>query len=167
MPSILPGVDKQVAQVVGRAFKKGNITVETGITITGVDPNANGLTLHAHRGDESGDLDVDVVVVSVGRKARTQDIGLEGSGVEIDDRGYVRVDDHLRTAVPGVYAVGDVVATPALAHVAYAEAIVAIRTILGEDVAAVDYDRVPWCIYCHPEVAFSGLTEQAAKDRGY
>ena len=69
--------------------------------------------------------------------------------------------------MPGVYAVGDLVATPALAHVGFAEAIVAIRTILGEDVAAVDYDRVPWGIYCHPEVAFSGLTEQAAIDRGY
>jgi dihydrolipoamide dehydrogenase len=167
MPSILPGVDPEVAQVVARAFKKRHITVETGITITGFDPNANGLTLHAHRGDERGDLEVDVIVVSVGRRPRSEGIGLEGSGVQVDERGYVQVDDHLRTAVPGVYAVGDVVATPALAHVGFAEAIVAIRTILGEDVAAIDYDRVPWGIYCHPEVAFSGLTEQAAKDRGY
>src|SRR3954470_16503107 len=167
MPSILPGVDPEVAQVVARAFKKRHITVETGITITGVDPNPNGLTLHAHRGDETGDLEVDAIVVSVGRRPRSEGIGLEDSGVQIDERGYVQVDDHLRTAVPGVYAVGDLVATPALAHVGFAEAIVAIRTILGEDVAAVDYDRVPWCIYCHPEVAFSGLTEQAAKDRGY
>ena len=167
MPSILPGVDPEVAQVVARAFKKRHITVETGITITGVDPNANGLTLHAHRGDETGDLEVDVIVVSVGRRPRSEGIGLEGSGVQVDERGYVQVDDHLRTAVPGVYAVGDLVATPALAHVGFAEAIVAIRTILGEDVPAVDYDRVPWGIYCHPEVAFSGLTEQAAIERGY
>ena len=167
LPSILPGVDKQVAQVVARAFKTRNITVETDITITGVDTGGSSVTLHAHRGDETGDLDVDAVVVSVGRAPRTQGIGLEGSGVEMDERGYVRVDGHLRTAVPGVYAVGDLVATPALAHVAYAEAIVAIRTILGEDVPALDYDRVPWGIYCHPEVAFTGLTEAAAKERGY
>ena len=126
-----------------------------------------GLTVHAHRGDETGDLEVDAIVVSVGRRPRSENIGLEGSGVEVDERGYVRVDEHLRTAVPGVFAVGDLVATPALAHVGFAEAIVAIRTILGEDVPGVDYDRVPWGIYCHPEVAFSGLTEQTAKDRGH
>jgi len=167
LPSILPGVDKQVAQVVARAFKKRNITVETGITITGVDTSGPALTVRATRGDESGDLEVDAVVVSVGRRARSEGIGLEGSGVGVDARGFVEVDDHLRTAVPGVYAVGDLVATPALAHVGFAEAIVAIRTILGEDVPAVDYDRVPWGIYCHPEVAFTGLTEQAAQDRGH
>jgi dihydrolipoamide dehydrogenase len=152
---------------VARAFKKRNITVETGITITGVDTSGPALTVRATRGDESGDLEVDAVVVSVGRRARSEGIGLEGSGVGVDARGFVEVDDHLRTAVPGVYAVGDLVATPALAHVGFAEAIVAIRTILGEDVPAVDYDRVPWGIYCHPEVAFTGLTEQAAQDRGH
>ena len=167
LPSILPGVDPQVAQVVARAFKKRNITVETGITITGVDTAGPALTVRATRGDESGDLEVDAVVVSVGRRARSEGIGLEGSGVGVDARGFVEVDDHLRTAVPGVYAVGDLVATPALAHVGFAEAIVAIRTILGEDVPGVDYDKVPWGIYCHPEVAFTGLTEQAAQDRGH
>src|SRR3954447_18422510 len=167
MPSILPGVDKQVADVVARAFKKRHITVETGITITGYDATDNALTLHAHRGDETGDLEVDTIVVSVGRRPRSENIGLEGSGVGVDARGFVEVDDHLRTAVPGVYAVGDLVATPALAHVGFAEAVVAIRTILGEDVPALDYDRVPWGIYCHPEVAFTGLTEETAKERGH
>jgi dihydrolipoamide dehydrogenase len=166
LPSILPGVDPQVAEVVARSFKKRRITVETGVTITGVD-RGEVLTVHAQRGDEEGDLEVDVVVVSVGRRPRSAGIGLEDSGVGIDARGFVEVDEHLRTAVEGVYAVGDLVATPALAHVGFAEAIVAIRTILGEDVAPVDYDRVPWGIYCHPEVAFSGLTEQAARDRGH
>ncbi len=166
MPSILPGVDAQVAGVVARAFKKRRITVETGVSVTGYEPGPP-LLLHANRGEDSGDLEVDAIVVSVGRSPRSGGIGLEGSGVEVDARGYVVVDDHLRTAVDGVYAVGDLVATPALAHVGFAEAIVAIRTILGEDVPAIDYDRVPWGIYCHPEVAFSGLTEQAAIDRGY
>ena len=166
LPSILPGVDKQVADVVARSFKKRRITVETGITVTGYD-TGDALTLHAHRGDETGDLEVDAIIVSVGRRPRSENLGLEGSGVRVDARGFIEVDDHLRTAVAGVYAVGDVVATPALAHVGFAEAIVAIKTILGEDVVPVDYDRVPWGIYCHPEVAFTGLTEQAAIDRGY
>jgi dihydrolipoamide dehydrogenase len=152
--------------MIGRAFKKRHITVETGITITGVD-RGSALTVHAHRGDETGDLEVDAVVVCVGRRPRSEGIGLEGTDVQVDERGYVQVDERMRTGVPGVYAVGDLVATPALAHVAYSEAIVAVRTILGEDVSGIDYDRVPWGIYCHPEVAFSGLTEQAAIDRGY
>ncbi len=166
LPSILPGVDKQVADVVARSFKKRHITVETGITVTGYDAG-DALTLHAHRGDETGDLEVDAIIVSVGRRPRSENLGLEGSGVGVDPRGFIEVDDHLRTAVAGVYAVGDVVATPALAHVGFAEAIVAIKTILGEDVVPVDYDRVPWGIYCHPEVAFTGLTERVAIDRGY
>ncbi|MBK5289212.1 MAG: dihydrolipoyl dehydrogenase [Acidimicrobiia bacterium] len=166
LPSILPGVDKQVADVVARAFKKRRITVETGISVTGYD-RGEALTLHAHRGDETGDLEVDAIVVSVGRRPRSENIGLEASGVTIDERGFIAVDDHMRTSVPGVYAVGDVVPTPALAHVGFAEAIVAIKTILGEPVVPIDYDRVPWGIYCHPEVSFTGLTEQAAIDRGY
>ena len=166
LPGILPGVDPEVAKVVARSFKKRHITVETGINVNGVD-RGDALTLHASRDGENGDLEVDVIVVSVGRRPRSENIGLEGSGVIVSDRGHVVVDDHMRTAVPGVYAVGDLVATPALAHVGFAEAILAIRTILGEDVPAIDYDRVPWGIYCHPEVAFAGLTEQAAIDRGY
>ena len=165
LPSILPGVDAQVAQVVARSFKKRHITVETGITITGYH-RGDALTVHAQRGEETRDLEVDAIVVSVGRRPRSENIGLEGSGVEVNDRGFVVVDDHMRTAVPGVYAVGDLVPTPALAHVGFAEAIVAITTILGEAAVPIDYDRVPWGIYCHPEVAFSGLTEQAAIDRG-
>ena len=166
LPSILPGVDKQVADVVARSFKKRRITVETGISVTGYD-RGDALTLHAHRGDETGDLEVDVIVVSVGRRPRSASIGLEGSGVVVNERGFVVVDGDMRTAVAGVYAVGDLVPTPALAHVGFAEAIVAIKTILGEAVVPIDYDRVPWGIYCHPEVAFAGLTEQAAIDRGY
>jgi len=105
--------------------------------------------------------------VSIGRRPRSESVGLEGSGVDVDDRGFVVVDDHQRTTVSGVFAVGDLVAGPALAHVGFAEAIVSIKTILGEDVIPLDHDKVPWGIYCHPEVAFSGLTEAAAKERGY
>ena len=85
----------------------------------------------------------------------------------VDERGWVTVDGHQQTSVLGMYAVGDLVPGPALAHVGFAESIVAIRTILGEDVAPVDHDKVPWGIYCHPEVAFSGLTEAVAVERGY
>ena len=118
-------------------------------------------------GGTDHELTVDKVVVSIGRRPVSDGINLEGSDVGIDERGFIVVDGQMRTAVPGVYAIGDVVATPQLAHVGFAEAIVAIKTILGEPVAPIEYDKVPWGIYCHPEVAFSGLTEAQARERGH
>ena len=88
-------------------------------------------------------VETDLVVVSVGRRPLSESLGLDGTGVEVDERGFVKVDERCRTSVEGVWAIGDLVATPALAHVGFAEAIVAIKDILGEDPVPVDYDRVP------------------------
>ncbi len=165
LPSILAGCDTEVASVVQRSFKKRGIEILTGVTITGHQPSKKGttITLEGHDG-----ITVDAVVVSVGRRPRTEGLLGEGTGVEINERGFVVADSRMRTANPKVFAVGDVVAgTPQLAHVGFAEAVVAIKTILGEPVMPVDYDRVPWAIYSNPEVAFVGLTEAAAKERGY
>ena len=112
-------------------------------------------------------LEVDAVVVSVGRKPFTDLLGLAGTGVKISDRGFIDVDGYCQTGEPGVYAVGDIINTPQLAHVAYAEAIVAVKHILGEVVYPVMYDRVPWAIYCHPEVAWAGPSEEAAIAAGH
>ncbi len=116
---------------------------------------------------EGETLDTDLVVVSVGRRPLSENLGLEGTAVTISERGHIEVDELCRTAEPGVYAIGDVIATPALAHVGFAEGIGAIKDMLGERPLPVQYDRVPWCIYCHPEVAFAGLSEEAAKEAGY
>lgn len=166
MPAILPGVDKQAADVVKRSFAKRGITTHTGVQIEAIQGSEE-LTVGWKTDDGGAEVTVDKVIVSIGREPRAADIGLEGSGVGIDDRGYVEVDGYLRTGVDGVFAVGDVVASPALAHVAFAEAIVAIKTLLGEPVVPVEYSKVPWGIYCHPEVSFSGLTEDAAREAGY
>jgi dihydrolipoamide dehydrogenase len=167
LPQILTGVDQQVAQTAVRAFEKRGMKVHTGVTVTGLDRAASGATLRftGKKGDEQ--LAVDKVVVSVGRRPRSENGGLDAAGVKIDERGYVVVDGNMRTSVDAVYAVGDVVATPQLAHVAFSEAIVAIKTMLGENPLPIDYDKVPWGIYCHPEVAFCGLTEAQAKERGH
>ena len=166
MSAILPGVDKQAADIVVRTFKKRGIKVVTGVKVEGVDRDPS-LAVRYRAGDASKSVEVDAVVVSVGRRPRSENIGLEGSGVEVDERGFVVVDAYQQTSVPGVFAVGDLVKGPALAHVGFAEAIVSIKTILGESPVPVDHDKVPWGIYCHPEVAFSGLTEAAAVERGY
>ncbi len=165
LPSILAGCDAEVAGVVQRSFKKRGIDVRAGVTITGHTPK-KGTTAIAIEGAD--DLKVEMVVMSVGRRPRTEGLLGDGAGVELDERGFVVADSYQRTANPNVYAVGDVVAnTPQLAHVGFAEAIVAIKTILGESVVPVDYDRVPWAIYSNPEVAFCGLTEAGAKEKGY
>ena len=163
LPQILPGVDQQVAQTVTRAFSKRGIKVQTGAQVRSFDGGT--LVFDAKNGEQR--LDVDAVVVSVGRRPRSENIGLDAAGVKVDERGFIAVDGNMRTNVDGVYAIGDVVATPQLAHVAYAEAVVAIKTMLGEQPLPVDYDKVPWGIYCHPEVAFCGLTEAQATERGY
>jgi dihydrolipoamide dehydrogenase len=165
LPSILAGCDTEVATVVARAFKKRGIETVTSAKITGHTPGKQGTTIHL---DGADDVAVDMVVVSVGRRPRTEGLLGEGTGVELNERGFVVADGYMRTANPNVFAVGDVVAnTPQLAHVGFAEAIVAIKTIIGEPVVPIDYDRVPWAIYSNPEVAFCGLTEAAAKERGY
>ncbi len=165
LDQIIPGCDADVVRAVGQSFKKRKIDVKTGVKVTGHEPKDGGGTTVSYGDGES--IDVDVVVVSVGRRPNTDDIGLDGTAVSVAERGFVDVDDRCRTGEPGVWSVGDCIATPALAHVAFAEGIVAIKDILGEDPVPVDYTNVPWAIYCHPEVAFAGLTEQAAKDAGY
>ncbi|MBV8951977.1 MAG: FAD-dependent oxidoreductase, partial [Actinobacteria bacterium] len=167
LPQILAGVDRDAADVVVRAFKKRGVKVETGVAVEGVDRTGSEVVVRYRKGDEQRTLPVDKVVLSVGRRPLSDEIGLDGSGVKVDERGFITVDGLMRTSVPDVYAVGDVVPGPQLAHVAFAEAIVTIKSILGEHVTPIEYDKVPWGIYSHPEVAFSGLTEQTARDRGY
>ncbi len=163
LPKLLPGCDSDVADVVARSFKKRGITVRTGVVVAGHTPGDAGTTVHFGEGEE---IVVDTVVVSVGRRPLSDGLVSPDSGVTVDERGFVVVDEWMRTSAEGVYAIGDLVATPQLAHVGFAEAVLVVKQILGEPVFPVDYSTVPWGIYCHPEVAFVGITEQAAKDAG-
>jgi len=163
LPKLLPGCDQDVVNVVTRSFKKRGIDVHTGVAVRSHTPEGDTTTVH-YGDDES--VTADAIVMSVGRRPLSETLGLEGTAVEVDERGFVVVDDHLRTGEPGVYALGDLVNTPQLAHVGFAEAIVAVKDMLGERAVAVDHGKVAWCIYCFPEVAFAGMSEQAATDAG-
>ena len=169
LPKILPGLDADVANVVVRSFKKKQIDIKTGAKVLGHTPNGSGGTVvHYAEGDgETRNLEVDAVVVSIGRRPYADQLGLQGTAVKVDGRGFVEVDEYCRTGEPGVYAIGDLINTPALAHVGYAEAILVTKHVLGESPAPVDYERVPWAIYCHPEVAFVGPGEEAAREAGH
>jgi dihydrolipoamide dehydrogenase len=170
LPKILPGLDSDVANVVVRSFKKKNIDIRTSVKVVGHTPtDSGGTTVHCVVGDggEVENIEVDVVVVSIGRRPFADKLGLEGTAVKLSDHGHIEVDEYCRTGEPGVYAIGDVINTPQLAHVGYAEAILVTKHILGENPNPIAYDRVPWAIYCHPEVAFSGPSEEAAREAGY
>ena len=169
LPKILPGLDADVANVVVRSFKKKSIDIKTGAKVLGHTPNGSGGTVVQYSGDDGAEqhLEVDAVVVSIGRRPFADQLGLQGTAVQVDQRGFVQVDEYCRTGEPGVYAIGDLINTPALAHVGYAEAILVTKHLLGESPVPVAYDRVPWAIYCHPEVAFAGPSEEAAREAGH
>ncbi len=162
LPKILPGLDKDLTKVIEKSFKGRGIEVRTGVQVEGHTPSDAGTSVQV--GGEA--LDVHVVVLSVGRRPNTDDLGLDGTGVVISDRGFIEVDELCRTGEESVWAVGDAIATPALAHIAFIEGVVAIQDILGEDPAPIDYGKVPWCVYCRPEAAFTGMDEAAAKEAG-
>jgi dihydrolipoamide dehydrogenase len=164
LPKILPGLDTDVANVVVRSFKRKKIDIRTGVQVSGHTPDDSGGTTVAFGDGET--LAVDAVIVSVGRRPFADELGLDGTAVAVDERGFVVVDEFCRTGEPGVYAIGDLINTPQLAHVGYAEAVMVVKHLLGESPMPVMYDRVPWAIYCHPEVAWAGPGEDAANAAG-
>ena len=164
MPSILANCDVDCVKVVERSFKKRGIDVHAGVMVTGQQTGPEGVTVSFGEGQH---VTADTVVVSVGRRPFSETLGLEATQVGLDDRGFIVADGLCRTSVPGVWAVGDVINTAQLAHVGFMEGIIAITDILGEDAMPIDQSKLPWCIYCHPEVAFAGLTEVQAKEAGY
>jgi dihydrolipoamide dehydrogenase len=164
LPSILAGCDEDIADVVKRSFRKRGITIHTGTSVTAHQPDGDYTKLLFGDGQE---LRVNAIIVSVGRRPNTDAMLGSDASVELDARGFVKVDPYMRTSEQGVYAIGDIVNTAQLAHVGFAEAIVAIKTILGEYAVPVEYSSVPWCIYTNPEVAFAGLTENQARNMGY
>jgi len=166
LPQILLGCDADAAKVVQRSFKKRKIDVRTGVMVNGHTPDASGATTTVSFGDDES-IEVELVVMSVGRRPYSDLLGLSGTGVVVDERGFIEADGLCRTGEAGVWAVGDLIKTPQLAHVGFAEGMLAIKDILGEDPVPLDHLGTPWCIYCHPEVAFAGYTEKDAIEAGF
>ena len=129
--------------------------------------DAAGAVLKIEGKGETTELRVEKVLLSVGRKPLTRNIGLEAAGILTDEKGYVHVDEFMQTNVKGVYAIGDIVRTPWLAHVASAEGLLAVDHIAGKHVEPIDYKKIPACTYCRPEVASVGLSEKTAREAGH
>lgn len=168
LPRLLPVEDEEVSKEVEKSFRKGGIECWTGTAVEAVAENPDGTLKVAAKtsGGESKSWDVEWVILAVGRRPVTEGLGLEAAGVATE-RGYVTVDAHQRTNVPGIWAIGDCTPTIWLAHVASAEGIVAAETMAGHPTVPVNRDQVPGCTYCDPEVASIGLTEAKARERGF
>jgi dihydrolipoamide dehydrogenase len=166
LPEIVPNEDVEVSKQLGRSFKKAGINVMVSSSVEKVDTSGKKckVTIKTKKGDEVHEADI--VLSAVGITPNIENIGLEELGVELE-KGKIKVDDFYRTNVAGVYAIGDIVHGPALAHVASAEGITCVEKIAGLDAHPVDYTNIPGCTYTSPEIASVGMTEQAAKDAGY
>ena len=166
MPRMMPLEDEEVSKAMERAFRKLRAAVMTSTTVKSVRVNAEGrceVEIEGKKGPET--LTADIVLSAVGIKSNIEGIGLEELGIAVE-RDKVLVDRFYRTNVPGVYAIGDIVGGPALAHVASAEGICCVEAICGLDPAPVDYSAIPSCVFTSPEVASVGMTEQQAQERG-
>ena len=162
MDQILPGQDADIVKEVTRSFKKSRIKMLTGTKVEEMKVSGGEVTVKLSSGD---DVTADLALVSIGRSAYTDGLGLETAGVQTDEKNYVVIDDNCRTTAPGIYAIGDVTGKLQLAHVASRQGIVAAEHAMGKQVA-MDYNVVPACIFTQPEVATVGLSEAAATEQG-
>lgn len=165
---MLPREDKDVSKELGKIFKKSGIDVKGNTSVEKVDTSGKTLkvTMKDRKSGKEEVMECDVVLSAAGVSANIEDIGLDVVGVKTE-KGTITVDEFYRTNVDGIYAIGDVIPGPALAHVASAEGIVCVEAIAGHDPQPIDYNNIPSCTYCSPEVASVGYTEEAAKEAGY
>ncbi len=166
MPNILPIEDEEVSKEVSKSFKKSGIDIMTNASVESVDTSGAGCKIKVKTAEGIKELEADIVLSAVGIQTNLENLGLETLGVKTD-KGKVLVDDFYTTNIKGVYAIGDIVKGPALAHVASAEGIICVEKIAGHHPEPLNYNNIPGCTYCSPEVASVGYTEKAAKEAGY
>ena len=166
LPNIVPNEDIDVSKALEKNFKKQGIKIMTKSAVESVDTSGElcKVTVKTEKGEEI--LEAEIVLSAVGIQANIEDLGLEDVGIVVDG-GKVIVDDYYQTNIPGYYAIGDLIPGPALAHVASAEGITCVEKIAGIDVETIDYNNIPGCTYCSPEIASVGYTEAQAKEEGY
>jgi dihydrolipoamide dehydrogenase len=167
MPQILPIEDKDVADEVTKAFKKAGMKILVNTKVEKVTKNQKGVKITVSSESKHEEISADAALVAIGVQGNYENLGLEALGIEMD-RGYIKVDSkNYKTNVDGIFAIGDIIGPPWLAHVASAEGITAVETMAGKTTLGVDYNNIPGCTYCQPQVASLGFTEEKAKELGY
>ena len=163
LDQILPLEDEEIARACAREIKKQNVRIETGAKVEGAEASDSGVTV-TFNGETD---DFDYLVIAAGRAPDVEGLGLDEAGIERDERGLIKVDGRLRTSRQGVWAIGDMVPGPALAHKASDEGIIAVEDAAGNEVHEIDYAYIPAVTFCYPQVASFGLTEKAAREAGH
>ena len=166
LDNIVPLEDEEVSKNLARILKKQGINIMTGSNVESVDTSGDVCKVNIKTAGGTQVLEAEVVLSAVGIATNIEGIGLEENGVKTD-KGKVLVDDYYRTNVEGVYAIGDIVKGQALAHVASAEGIICVEKIAGHNPEPLNYNNIPGCTYCSPEIASVGYTEKAAREAGY
>lgn len=166
LPRIVPLEDEEVSKTLEKAFKKKGIKIHTSAEVTQVDTSGKACVATVKGQEGEFKVEADIVLSAVGISTNLEGLGLEETGVKTE-KGKVIVDDFYKTNVPGIYAIGDIVKGPALAHVASAEGIICVEKIAGHNPEPLNYNNLPGCTYCSPEIASVGYTEEAAKKAGY
>ena len=166
LPRIAAIFDEDITHALQKLLQKQGLKFHLGTGVESAEKTKTGIKLKANKGDKSMELEAEKVLVAVGRKPNTDGLDATEAGVELDERGRIRTDAEWQTNVPGIYAIGDVIAGPMLAHKAEQEAVAAVERMAGK-AGRVNYDTIPWVIYTAPEVAAVGLTEAEAKEKGH
>ena len=166
LPRILPIEDAESSDVLTKSFRKRGIAVHAGAKVVKADVRKDGVTLTVEVGGKTETIEVEKVLMAAGRAVNTEDLGLKECGIQLTDRGFIKVDLRtLQTTAPGYYAIGDVAGPPMLAHKGSREGVNVAETIAGQHPHPIRYDNVPSVTYCHPEVASIGLTEEQCKEK--
>jgi len=166
LPGILPVEDRELAKLLELSLKKQGIEILTGTKVESVKAGGSGVTVIVSAPDGKREVQGDLALMAIGVQGNVENLGLEELGVVVE-RGHIKVDAQCRTSVPGLYAVGDVIGPPWLAHVASAEGIHCVEAIAGANPEPIDYTSVPGCTYCQPQIASVGLTEEKAREEGH
>ena len=165
LPRILPLEDAEASDTVAKSYRKRGIEVIAGAKVTKANVGKSQVTLDVEAGGEKRQVTAAAVLMAAGRAVNTENIGLKECGIQLTDRGFIKIDKNLQTSVPGYYAIGDVAGPPMLAHKGSREGVVLAEMLAGHKTHAIKYDNVPSVTYCHPEVASIGLTEDQCKEK--
>jgi len=165
LPRILPVEDAEASAEVAKSFKKRGIDVVTGAKLSNVKVGKTSVSMTIEVGGAKSQLEAEKVLVATGRAANVEDLGLKEAGVQLTDRGFIKINDRMETTAKGVFAIGDVAGPPMLAHKGSREGVVMAELIAGHPTQGMNYKNIPNATYCHPEVASIGLTEEQCKEQ--
>ncbi|MDZ7377383.1 MAG: dihydrolipoyl dehydrogenase [candidate division KSB1 bacterium] len=165
LPSLLPIEDREISDLLFRSFKKAKMEVHTNSMVKSVVKNSDGVIVTIESAGKQSDLSAQVALMAIGVRGNIEGIGIEELGIKVE-KSFIQVNRDFQTTVPNIYAIGDVIGPPWLAHVASAEGVHCVERIAGRDVAPIDYRNIPGCTYCQPQVASIGLTEEQARAEG-